>query len=137
MPDLQSSPKPVDEHNVPGWACLRCVLSHSDRDAAWVRLGGELDLTSGPELAQSLRQALGGSRVVVVDLRQLAFMDSAGVHVIVDAHNRARRAGRRLVIIRGPGQVTRLLDLTGFSDRLEIVDLDPRRFSDPRSPEAA
>jgi anti-sigma B factor antagonist len=94
-----------------------------DRDAVWIRLGGELDLVSSTQLKQDLRNAVATQRLIVVDLRDLAFMDSAGLHAIVDADNRARVSGSRLVLIRGPAQIDRLFELVGVSDRLEIVDL--------------
>ncbi|MDQ6776924.1 MAG: STAS domain-containing protein, partial [Actinomycetota bacterium] len=62
--------------------------------------------------------------MVVLDLRKLTFMDSAGVHVIVNASVRARQAGCRLVLVRGPAQVDRIFTLTGAADVLEIGDLD-------------
>ena len=61
----------------------------------------------------------------MLDLRELAFMDSAGVHTIVDASSRARRAGRRLLVLRGPANVDRLFALTGSVDQVEVSDLAP------------
>jgi anti-sigma B factor antagonist len=61
----------------------------------------------------------------VLDLRELDFMDCSGVHTIVDASSRARQAGRRLVLLRGPPNVDRVLTLTGSAGDLEIGDLDP------------
>lgn len=102
---------------------FRCVLQHSGRDAAWLTLSGELDLAAAPFFAPRLEYALAGARLVIVDLRRLTFMDSAGLAVIVTGHRRARRSGRRLVLIRGLGQVDRLLQITGLSARLEITAL--------------
>ena len=124
MPRFQSSPEPLADRNCFDPAVFGCALSHSGRDAAWIRLRGELDLTGAPELEQCLDRALGSARLVVVDLRQLTFMDSSAIHLIVNAHNRALRTGRRLVLVRGPAQTTHLLDLTGLTHRLELVDLD-------------
>ena len=61
----------------------------------------------------------------MLDLRELEFVDSSGVHAIVNASSRARQAGRRLVLLRGPSNVDRMFTLTGSSDQLEIGDLDP------------
>ena len=55
----------------------------------------------------------------MLDLRELAFMDCAGMRVIVDAAERARRDGRRLIVLRGPAQVDRVFTLTGTADVLE------------------
>ena len=93
-------------------------------DVAWVQVVGELDIVTAPALEQALRDAELRAPLVVLDLRELTFTDSSGVHVITNASARADRAGRRLVLVRGPAQVDRMLTLI-TSDVPEIVDLDP------------
>lgn len=93
--------------------------------ASWLHLCGELDLASAPLLRLRLGEAISSAQLVMVDLRQLAFTDCTGVHVMIDADARARREGRRLVFVRGPAQIDRLFDLLGLSQRLRIVDLNP------------
>lgn len=100
-----------------------CTLGDGGRGAAWVRVAGELDRATAPQLAQMLGQATRHARIVVVDLRGLTRVDSSGVSAIVDASRSARRDHRRLVLVRGPSQVERLLALTGALDAVEIVDL--------------
>ena len=94
-------------------------------DAAWIRVAGELDLTTRERFARTLAGAQSGAHLVVVDLRGLTFMDSAGVHAILAADGRARHGRRRLMVIPGPAQVRRLLALTGADQRLELLDADP------------
>ena len=57
---------------------------------------------------------------MVLDLRELAFMDCSGAHASISA----RQLGRRLVLVRGPPNVDRMFTLTGSSDAVEIADLD-------------
>jgi anti-sigma B factor antagonist len=102
-----------------------CSWTEGGRDAAWVRIAGELDLATAPELERTLEKPPVQARLVVLDLRELSFIDSSGVHAIVNASSRARQAGRRLVVLRGPPQVDRLFALTGSSGELEISDLEP------------
>jgi anti-sigma B factor antagonist len=104
---------------------FECSCSERGLDAAWVHVTGALDIATTPQLAQSLREAQLQARLVVLDLRELAFMDSAGVHAIVEASCRARKAGRRLLLLRGPASVDRLFPLTGTADEVEIGDLGP------------
>lgn len=94
------------------------------RDAAWVCAVGELDLATAPRLEQTLRSAQLRTLRVVLDLRELTFMDCCGVHVIVNAGIRARQAGGRLIVVRGPSHVDRVFVLTGTAAALEIVDLN-------------
>ena len=100
-----------------------CSCTNGGLDAARVHVGGELDIATTPQLERTLSQSR--ARLVVLDLRELAFIDSCGMHAIVNAGIRARQAGRRLVLVRVPASVDRLLTLTGSSDRVEFGDVDP------------
>jgi len=99
-----------------------CTATHHDLDAAWVHLTGELDITTAPELERTLHESQQLARLIVLDLRDLAFIDCAGVHTIVNASIRARTAGRRLILVRGRAEIYRLLTLTGSSDHVDIGD---------------
>jgi anti-sigma B factor antagonist len=93
--------------------------------AAWVQVTGELDLATSPQLRQTLQEAQRSVRLVVLDLRELSFMDGSGVHVILDVARDARREGGRLLLVRGPAQVERVLTLTGAGEQVLIFDLAP------------
>lgn len=94
-------------------------------DAAWVQVTGELDLATSPQFRQTLGEAQRAVRMVVLDLRELCFIDSSGVHVILDAARDARRYGGRLLIVRGPAPVDRVLTLMGVSKQVTIFDFAP------------
>src|SRR5579859_2310401 len=100
-----------------------CSWTDRGRDAAWVHLVGELDLAAAPQLERTLGQPQLQTRLVVLDLRELAFIDSSGVHAIVNATTRAREQGRRLMLLRGPQNVDRVFTLTGSFDDVEIGDV--------------
>lgn len=88
-----------------------------------ISVSGELDLASSPALEEELdRVAQSDAKVVIVDLRNLEFMDSTGLSVLVRAHQRAEEDGRRLGLVNGSQQVQRLLSLTGVADRLTLAD---------------
>ena len=92
-------------------------------DVNLVALQGELDLATSPELEEQLRRVWDTSNEqLVIDLRELEFMDSTGLSIIVKAHQRLTDEGRQLSLVRGSQQVQRLLDLTGVSERLKLVD---------------
>jgi anti-sigma B factor antagonist len=91
-------------------------------DATLIVVSGELDIASAPELEQALDQIRPESTtLVIVDLRELEFMDSTGLSIIVRAHQRLSEHNCELTLIKGPLQVQRLLDLTGVADRLRLV----------------
>jgi anti-sigma B factor antagonist len=88
-----------------------------------IAVSGELDLASAPELELELQRVSGtATQLLVVDLRQLDFMDSTGLSILVRAHQRLTGEGCEMGIVKGSPQVQRLLDLTGVTDRLKLVD---------------
>ena len=94
-----------------------------DDTSAVVAVSGELDLASGPELEAELDRLSGPeTKLVVIDLRKLDFMDSTGLSIIVRAHQRMAGEGCEMGLVKGSQQVQRLLDLTGVADRLRLVD---------------
>ena len=91
---------------------------------AFVTLRGELDLLSTSDLEPELERLVQepGVDVIALDLRELEFLDSSGLRLVVLIDRRLREAGRRLVLVRGPQPVQRVFEITRMTDRLEFVD---------------
>jgi anti-sigma B factor antagonist len=106
-----------------------CSSSRGSLDSDWVHVAGALDIATTPQLERALRES--HARLVVLDMRDVGFMDCSGVHTIVDASNSARRDGRRLVLVRGVPHVDDVFALTGSADEVEIGEFDRRRYSAP------
>jgi anti-sigma B factor antagonist len=88
-----------------------------------VRFSGELDIATAPRAEEEIRASEEQQPdTLAVDLSGLSFMDSTGLRLIVAAAARARDVGRRLIVVRGPDPVHRVLELTGLDSRLEIVE---------------
>jgi anti-sigma B factor antagonist len=87
---------------------------------AVLRLSGELDVSSSPALEDEIER-VNGVEVIILDLRELEFIDSTGLGVLVKTHQRMREAGRHLGIVEGTGQVKRLLELTGLDQQLTLL----------------
>jgi anti-sigma B factor antagonist len=86
---------------------------------------GELDLATAPELEDKVLAAVrDGGRSVVLDLRELTFMDSTGVRTIVAAHQVAEQAGHALRVVRPPrdSAVSRVIEISGIDEALGLVD---------------
>jgi anti-anti-sigma factor len=99
------------------------VNVHRDERATVLALSGELDLASGSTLEQELQNAIrSDAETVILDLRELDFIDSTGLSIIVKASQHADEAGKRFGVVRGGPQVERLLDLTGLTGRLATAD---------------
>lgn len=86
-------------------------------------LSGELDISSAPQVEEALsRIEAGKPGLILIDLRELEFMDSTGLRTVLSADARARQDGRRLAIVRGPRPVDRIFSVTRLDERLEIID---------------
>jgi anti-sigma B factor antagonist len=98
------------------------VEVHEQGAGTVVALSGELDLASSPALEEALERVFGSDhQVVVVDLRNLEFMDSTGLSIVVKAHQTVEDRDLRLYVVNGPPQVQRLLSLTGVADRVSLI----------------
>jgi anti-anti-sigma factor len=98
------------------------TVQHLRTGAVSVRLRGALDLAYAYRFDDELRHAeRDASSILVIDLRELDFVDSAGMSRILAARRRARRAGRRLVLVRGSFAVQRFLQLAALTEHFEYV----------------
>jgi anti-sigma B factor antagonist len=100
---------------------FRVEVRRTDRETV-VTVSGELDLTSSAALEEALEQ-LGGSEPpsVILDLTDVDFMDSAGLAVVVRAHQRAESAGTPFALVSASAQVRRLLSVTGMDERMTVA----------------
>jgi anti-sigma B factor antagonist len=103
---------------------LEIDVSHAD-GACVVRLTGEFDLAGVDAFEAELQGLPGAAGILVVDMRELTFMDSSGLRSVVMADRHLRADGKRFVVVKGPKRVNRVLDLTGVSERLELVNRFP------------
>ena len=89
-----------------------------------LELAGELDLASAGAVRRALERAeADGPGLIVIDLRQLDFIDSAGIHVLVVAHQRIHHRGAaRLELWPGGRAVQRVFALTGLDQVLPFAN---------------
>lgn len=101
------------------------LTTEAQGDGVRIVLTGELDISTAPRVEDELRRVEEGRpAVILLDLRELEFMDSTGLRVIVSADGRAREEERVLRLVRGPEAVQRIFRVTRLDERLEIGD-DP------------
>jgi anti-sigma B factor antagonist len=90
-----------------------------DGDVVSLRLTGELDMGSVPVLEQRLEQLGAENRLVALDLSELEFVDSTGIHALVEAVKASRERGAWLRVdpdLRP--QVQRVLRLVALEEFL-------------------
>jgi anti-sigma B factor antagonist len=88
-----------------------------------VALAGELDLSTTSQVEEELRHVEAAKpELIVLDLSGLSFLDSTGLRLVITADARARDAGRRLALVKGPETVNRVFTITKVDERLQLVD---------------
>jgi anti-sigma B factor antagonist len=88
-----------------------------------IALSGELDLAGAAALEQELARLEGEPpTAIVLDLRDVSFMDSSGLRLIAVASRRAEERGARLALVPGGEQVMRVFEITRMRERLDFVD---------------
>jgi len=103
---------------------LRVEIEPGD-GAVVLLLDGELDPHTAPILRRELDALVAkGSTTVVLDMRALRFIDSSGLRVVISAHRELQDAGGELSLRSLSDTARRLLEITGLTDHIEIVDAE-------------
>jgi anti-sigma B factor antagonist len=91
-------------------------------DRLVISLHGELDLANAPLLQSALDDLeLVDAATVVLDLHELAFIDSTGLRTIFSARDRFVEQGRQFAVTPGSQQVQRLLTVTRAGEHLNTI----------------
>ena len=84
-----------------------------------ITLEGRLDTTTAPELETELKTALDGVTELVFDIKDLAYISSAGLRVLLSAQKVMNKQGD-MVVKNVSEEVNEIFEVTGFSDILTI-----------------
>lgn len=93
-------------------------LEHEDLgDAVVVHVQGELDEHTAQAFRERLDALVQGRRVryLVLDLRQLTFIDSSGIGALLGRYRRLQQEGGRMAIVRPAAHVRAVLELAGVA----------------------
>jgi anti-sigma B factor antagonist len=102
---------------------LALTIEQIRENAVKIVLRGELDLEHAYSFDEELKRVEAlDPNCICLDLRELTFLDSTGLSRLVAARRRAMKAGRRLVLVRGPAAVQRVFQLTAIEEAFEIVN---------------
>ena len=101
---------------------------HAEGEVVHAGLSGEIDLSTVGEVQGQLDEALAaGPGLLLLDMREVTFLDSSGLRMLLGLNRRQREQGKRLVLAPGR-RVARVLELTGAGRELETVE-DPGQVS--------
>jgi anti-sigma B factor antagonist len=104
----------ADANPTSGSTCV--VVERSVDDVTIVAASGVVDMLTAPQLEEALRDAIAKNPAnLIVDLTDLEFLASAGMGVLVAAHDAAGTGSRLVVVAEGPA-TSRPLKLVGIAD---------------------
>lgn len=83
-------------------------------------LAGEIDAYTAPALAEAIGKC--DLSHVMIDMAEVEFVDSSGLRVLIEAHQEAQAAERRLQLTNPSPAVSRLLEISGIDDYLNVTD---------------
>jgi len=87
-------------------------------------LRGEIDLAERDRVRCELAMALTRPNDLLVDCRDLTFLDSSGVAVLVDVRQELEAAGYNMLLVNVTGPPRRVLEVLGLTDWLSIERRD-------------
>jgi anti-sigma B factor antagonist len=90
------------------------VSTKRQGDVARVVVTGDVDMSSGRQLAAEIDNAISGfPSATVVDLSAVGFLDSSGIAVLINGRRQAEEAGIGFRVVGASGIVLQVLTMTG------------------------
>jgi anti-anti-sigma factor len=90
--------------------------------AVVVSVSGEFDMSAAADVERQIRPLEDRVPILVIDLREVSFLDSSALRLLVALDAHAREQGRRVALVRGPENVQRVFRITRLEHQLEFVD---------------
>ena len=84
-----------------------------------VEILGRLDTTTAPSLEKTLNQDMGETKNLVLDLKGLEYISSAGLRVLLGAQKKWQKLGS-MKVVNVCAEVMEVFEITGFADILVI-----------------
>lgn len=86
-----------------------------------VKVEGEMDIATVPQLRERLRAVAAGGRPLVADLDQVTFIDASGLGALAGAAAEAAAHGSSLHVVCARRQTWRLFHLTGLDRQIPLT----------------
>ncbi len=98
------------------------LTTRYEPNATVIGVGGELDILTVSKLTTRLEDAIRRRQgEVVIDLSDAEFIDSMGLHALLNVQRRLMRHARTLVVICPPGAVRNAIELARLAEPLGVV----------------
>jgi anti-sigma B factor antagonist len=106
-----------------GWSVEEAWLSSQSRGNCMViKIRGDLDIVTSPELDECLKVAESTHTRIILDLSEVDFLDTSALAVIVGHWKKAEAAGGTLALAGARYRYTKTLWITGLADKLSLYE---------------
>ena len=84
-----------------------------------IKLVGRLDTTTAPALDKTIGEDIAGTKHLILDVKELEYISSAGLRVLLGAQKKMQKIGS-MKVIHVCEEVMEVFEMTGFADILVI-----------------
>ena len=84
-----------------------------------IKLVGRLDTTTAPALDKTINEDIAGTKNLVLDVKELEYISSAGLRVLLGAQKKMQKSGS-MKVTNVREEVMEVFEMTGFADILVI-----------------
>ena len=84
-----------------------------------IKLVGRLDTTTAPALDKTINEDIAGTKNLVLDVKELEYISSAGLRVLLGAQKKMQKIGS-MKVTNVRDEVMEVFEMTGFADILVI-----------------
>ena len=84
-----------------------------------IEVAGRLDTTTAPTLDKTINENINGTKNLILDLRELKYISSAGLRVLLSAQKKMQNIGS-MKVINVCVEIMEIFEMTGFADILSI-----------------
>lgn len=108
---------------MPGATEFSVSTERKDDQTSLVRLNGDVDLHTAPEVRQTLNDAIDdGAMLIVVDLSAVTFIDSMTLGVLLGASKRVRPRGGQLRLVVTEPSIRKIFEITLLDKIFQLYD---------------
>lgn len=95
------------------------INTYKEAEKFTISISGRLDTSTAPELEQIVKSSLADVKELVIDLKDLEYISSAGLRVLLSAQKIMNKQGD-MKLINVQETIMEIFDITGFTDILTI-----------------
>ena len=88
-------------------------------DETTVEVAGRLDTTTAPALDKTINDDIEGTKTLILDLKGLEYISSAGLRVLLGAQKKMQKTGS-MKVINVCEEIMEVFEMTGFADILTV-----------------